>query len=135
MRYLLALALVLLCAPLAQAGCQVTPGAVSVATPYVSTYSNVDCTTNNGSAYELRIYFQENSGGTWHSSNLDNPAVFRISSPGSGYHQRFNVSAGCAMYDASSTATRNKSVLENLVTHTKDTENGTLVSSLPSGCQ
>lgn len=128
---LAAVAMSMFVAPaVAQAGCQVQPGPTA-ATTSVQTYSYVACTTGNGSHYQLRMYIQGNYNG-WHS--VSTGIAFDIFSPVNNYRQRFNGGYGCAMFAAGDTQARNKSVLENMVTHTTDIGYGSVVA-LPPDCQ
>lgn len=120
---------ILVAPAIASAGCQVQPGSVT-ATTSIQTYSYVSCTSNNGSHYQLRMYIQANSGG-WHS--VSTGISWDIYNPPTNYLQRFNGGYGCAMFAQADTQARNKSVLENMVTHTTDIGYGP-AANLPSSC-
>lgn len=106
---------------IARAGCQVTAGAMYPTLTSEVTGSDVDCTSNNGSYYQLRIYAQGNAGG-WHS--VSTGQSHNIYSPSTGFHGEWSATFPCTLFAQSDTQSRNKSVLENMTTHTKDISYG-----------
>lgn len=116
---------------IAQAGCQTNAGSTQNPAPNaVTTSSGVNCTTNNGTHYTLRIYIQGNQNG-WHS--VSTGVLFNIYNPPNYYAQTFHASYGCAMFAAGDTQARNKSVLTNVASGTQDIDFGPALA-LPPDC-
>lgn len=133
MRLLLVVLLALLAAPAAaQAGCLAEGGTTSVAPPNLSTFGKMNCTTNNGSHYQLRLYVQSNYGGTWHT--VGPGATWDIYSPCNNCSYRRDMSTSCTYFEGPATAVRSKAVVENIVAGSIDVDVGP-VSSLPITCQ
>lgn len=131
---LLVLAAAAVAPSVASAGCIAAAGnaAVYPGGGAMDSNSGANCTTNNGLHYEVRIYYQGDSGG-WHSVNLDNPFVYHIDLP-AYQNYRWFTAIQCAYWAPADNSARVKVRVENLASHQVDTGYSPSATLLPSNC-
>lgn len=130
---LLALSLPAVAAPAAHAGCLAQGGAVQFFSGYTKANGYMNCTTNNGSSYEMRIYVQGSDGGAGYVSRT--PAVrFTINSPANNTQYARVANFSCGYYSAIDTTLRTKVVVQNNATGSTDVDVGPSYTR-PSACQ
>lgn len=123
-------------APAAQAGCLAVAGFPSYdSSGSIKANAGIDCTTNNGSSYTVRAYEQGNSTGSWVSVNLNQPFTFNVSNPPNNYSSTRLWFMQCSFFAPADNAFRQKVVVENNGTGTKDIDYSSVNSAMPITCQ
>lgn len=120
----------------AQAGCLAVAGFPSYdSSGSIKANAGIDCTTNNGSGYTVRAYEQGNSTGSWVSVNLNQPFTFSVSNPPNNYSSTRLWFMQCSFFAPADNAFRQKVVVENNTSGTKDTDYSSVNSAMPITCQ
>jgi len=116
----------------ASAGCQAIGGASSWRTDNsVNTNHGIECTSNNGSHYQVRMYMQANSGG-FHAVT---PAISAdVFSPPTNFRKLYSNFWSCGYLAAADTQVRAKTVVENIATGSTDVAYGP-ATTVPASCQ
>jgi hypothetical protein len=123
---------VLAFAPAAHAGCLASGGSTAFDSSKNSWIGHgaIQCTFNNGSDYELRIYLQTNETGSWSISTTSARTVYhKVGGLDDGYQSNRIIEWPCSQANAVSppfTALRTKVVVENLNTGSIDVDYGAL---------
>jgi hypothetical protein len=128
------MAIAMLATPaIAQAGCQARGGSVQFFSGYVKSTGYMDCTTGNGSSYEMRIYVQGSNGGAGYVSRT--PAIrFTVCCPAANSTTTKTANFDCGYFSATDAFLRTKVVVENNATGSTDVAVGGAYTR-PSACQ
>lgn len=131
-RLLVALIAVLAFPGIAQAGCTAAGSGNPV---YVDgsmrILSGIQCTTNNGSHYQVRTYMQGDAGG-WHS--VSEPQTHDYYNPGNYYTNVLPYYFPCSPLTPQDVRVRSKIVVENIASGSIDIGYSGAVTR-PSNCQ
>lgn len=123
---LLSLLATLVIPSVAHAGCLAHADASPSYSPYRYLNSGgINCTSNNGVHYQLRLYLQAKTAtGSFASVNLSNPTVVNFTNPPNNYIYTAYQYIQCDPYLIGKTQLRSKTVVENLDSGSVDTDLG-----------
>jgi len=119
----------------ASAGCQATGGKPWYVSSEASIYdiATIYCTTNNGAHYQLRAYLQSNDGG-WHILNGVAAQTRNYTNPPNNFYQDVQMGPWlCGSIASAATQVREKAIVENTDSGTKDTTY-TEALTIPTSC-